>query len=415
MTEIQTKGRLAKEASRIMLTLATSEKDEALRLIAHQLRTDTSHILQENIKDMEAGKRAGLSSSVLDRMLLTGQRIEAMAAALELLIDLKDPVGEILERIVKNNGLIIEKKRVPLGVIGMIYEARPNVTIDAASLALKTGNAIILKGSSSAYYSNLSLVDSIHRALEKSTIPAEAVQLLDDNSRESVKELFHCNEYLDVLIPRGGKNLIQTVLREATVPVLETGAGNCHLYIDGTAQCDMAIEVALNAKVQRPSVCNSIETILVHKSWLYKYGGRLIRNLSEEGVTIYGDAECMALGECILSASKEHWEKEFLGLEVAIKTVETIEEAIDHINRYGTRHSESIITENDDNADLFMALVDAAAVYHNASTRFTDGFEFGYGAEIGISTQKLHARGPMGLAALTSEKFFIQGNGQIRN
>lgn len=414
MSEIRSKGEAAKKASFALIGVTTEQKNDALEKIAEQLLADQSYLIEENKKDLEQGKLVGLNESVLDRILLTEKRIADMAEAIRLLIKLDDPIGETLESIEKENGLLIKKRRVPIGVIGMIYEARPNVTIDAATLSLKTGNAVLLRGSSSARFSNIALVKSIHRALEKTDLPLEAVQLIEDTSREAAKELFHLNEYLDVLIPRGGKNLIDTVVRESSVPVLETGAGNCHIFIDETAQPEMAKRIAINGKTQRPSVCNAIETILIEEKWFQKNGVALLRSLDEHLVEIYGDeAVCTVFGAA-KPATEEDWSTEYLALKVSVKVVKNVEEAIEHINQYGTRHSEAIITENKANTDLFLTKVDAAAVYHNASTRFTDGFEFGYGAEIGISTQKLHARGPMGLPALTSSKYYIYGDGQIR-
>jgi glutamate-5-semialdehyde dehydrogenase len=346
--------------------------------------------------------------------MLNEKRIYDMAEAIRLLIDLKDPIGETLETIKKENGLHIKKNRVPLGVIGMIYEARPNVTIDAATLTLKTGNAVILRGSSSARHSNLALVETIHKALEKSTVPVDAVQLIEDTSRETAKELFHLKEYLDVLIPRGGKNLIDTVVNEATVPVLETGAGNCHVFIDESADYKMAESIVINGKTQRPSVCNAVETVLIEEKWFAKHGKELLNSLHNHGVEIFGDDAVTNSFSAAKRATEEDWYAEYLALSISVKIINGVDEAIHHINKYGTNHSEAIITENKDHANKFLNKVDAAAVYHNASTRFTDGSEFGYGAEIGISTQKLHARGPMGLNALTSSKFLVYGSGQIR-
>lgn len=414
MSEVKQKGKLAKAASYIMNIKTTAEKNNALAKIADQLLKDQPLIIEENAKDLAAGKEKGLSASTLDRILLNAERIQAMASAIQELIELNDPVGEILETIDKDNGLHIEKKRVPLGVIGMIYEARPNVTIDAATLSLKTGNAVILRGSSSAKYSNKVLVDSIHRALENSSLPVDAVQLIEDTSHETASELFHMKEYLDVLIPRGGKALIDLVVREASVPVLETGAGNCHVYVDETANFDMAEKIILNAKMQRPSVCNAAESLLIQRNWFSQQGTQLLNDLSSKGITIIGDENvCAVLPEASL-ATEEDYATEFLSLTLSVKVVDNVYEAIDHINTYGTNHSEAIITEDALAAAAFLNSVDAAAVYHNASTRFTDGFEFGYGAEIGISTQKLHARGPMGLPALTSTKYYVTGNGQTR-
>lgn len=297
----------------------------------------------------------------------------------------------------------------------MIYEARPNVTVDAATLTLKTGNAVILRGSSSAKNSNLALVNSIHRAMEKSKLPVDAVQLIEDTSRETASELFRLNDYLDVLIPRGGKNLIDTVVREATVPVIETGAGNCHVFIDQTAKQPMAEAIVLNSKLQRPSVCNAIESLLIDASWFAEYGKELLEKLKVNDVQIYADERVREDFPDVLEASEEDWANEYLGHAISVKVVDSPQEAIEHINQYGTKHSEAIITEDARNAEMFLQHVDAAAVYHNVSTRFTDGFEFGYGAEIGISTQKLHARGPMGLKALTSSKVRITGDGQVRS
>ncbi|KON69818.1 gamma-glutamyl phosphate reductase [Peribacillus butanolivorans] len=414
MSEVIEKGKAAKIASYQLIGLSTEQKNEALEKIAMQLVIDRESLLIENQKDLEQGRLKGFSESTLDRIMLNPKRIDDIAAAIRLLIELKDPIGEKLEMIEKENGLLIKKLRVPIGVIGMIYEARPNVTIDAATLSLKTGNAVILRGSSSAKYSNMALVSSIHKALKNTKIPVDAVQLIEDTSRETAKELFHLKDYLDVLIPRGGKNLIETVIRESTVPVLETGAGNCHIFIDETADLTMVENIVLNGKTQRPSVCNAIESLLIHKKWLEENGKRLLAVLNEKGIEIYGDeAVCNVFPEA-KTATEEDWSTEYLALKISVKTVSCVSDAIEHINRYGTNHSEAILTKDEQNAAVFLNKVDAAAVYHNASTRFTDGFEFGYGAEIGISTQKLHARGPMGLPALTSSKYFIYGEGQIR-
>lgn len=414
MSEVIHKGEAAKASSYLLTGVTTEDKNNALRFVAEQIVADEDHILEENKRDISQGKENGLSDAVLDRIMLNETRIRDMAKAIHLLVDLPDPIGEVLETIEKENSLHIQKKRVPIGVIGMIYEARPNVTIDAATLALKTGNAVILRGSSSAKFSNMALVGSIHHALEKSALPVDAVQLIEDTSRETAKELFQLNDYLDVLIPRGGENLIKTVIRESTVPVIETGAGNCHIYVDETADQAMAEAIVLNAKLQRPSVCNAIETILLDEIWFNQYGVQLLEILQQNNVAIYADEKVCKFFPTAKPASEADWSTEYLGLTVSVKLVANYQEAIQHINKYGTKHSEAIITENEEHAAIFMQNVDAAAVYHNASTRYTDGFEFGYGAEIGISTQKLHARGPMGLHALTSSKFVIRGKGQIR-
>ncbi|MEH6892071.1 glutamate-5-semialdehyde dehydrogenase [Bacillus sp. JJ864] len=414
MNEVLAKGQKAKKIAGELVTKSTNEKNKALVAVVEQLIVETSYILEENKRDIEQGKAKGMSASLLDRLMLNEQRIIDMTEGIRQLIDLRDPVGECVAAWERPNGLSIREMRVPLGVVGMIYEARPNVTVDAATICLKTGNAAILRGSSSAAYSNKAIVAVIHRALKETSLPPESVQLIEDNSRDSAKQLFTLNEYLDVLIPRGGKQLIDTVVREASVPVLETGAGNCHIFIDETADKQMAFDIIVNAKTQRPSVCNAIETIILHENWAQRFGTELFSFLKERGVELRGDKKALAIDSSLVPASEEDWETEFLSLTLAVKIVSSVEEAIRHINAYGSMHSEAIITENEENVSKFFTSVDAAALYHNASTRFTDGFEFGFGAEIGISTQKLHARGPMGLSALTSTKYVIRGNGQIR-
>ncbi|MGI1833834.1 MULTISPECIES: glutamate-5-semialdehyde dehydrogenase [Bacillus] len=414
MNEVLEKAKKASAAKDQLLLKTTEQKNAALDAIAKALKASSAYLIAENQKDVQAAIDKEFTPSVIDRITLTEERIEAIADATHQLIQLKDPIGETLETIQKENGLLIEKVRVPLGTVGMIYEARPNVTVDAATLCLKTGNAVILRGSSSAIHSNKAIVKVIHEALQPTDIPVDSVQLIEDTGRETAKTLFTLNDYLDVLIPRGGKHLIDLVVRESTVPVLETGAGNCHIYIDETAQKEMAEQIVLNAKTQRPSVCNAIESIVIHETWAQEHGASLFEALQTHGVEIRGDEAVCALAPSATLATTTDFETEFLAPIVSIKTVKTMEEAIQHIQMYSSKHSEAIITENEQHAALFLTAVDAAAVYHNASTRFTDGFEFGYGAEIGISTQKLHARGPMGLPALTSEKFVIRGQGQIR-
>ncbi|PRT04631.1 glutamate-5-semialdehyde dehydrogenase [Bacillus wiedmannii] len=414
MNEVLAKGKKAKEIARELVLKSTSQKNEALAAIAERLIVETAYIVEENKRDIEEGKAKGFSDSLLDRLMLTEQRIVDMAEGIKQLIELRDPVGERVSEWERLNGLSIQEMRVPLGVVGMIYEARPNVTVDAATICLKTGNAVILRGSSSAINSNKAIVEVIHRALKQTSLPEESVQLIEDTTRDSAKQLFTLNDYLDVLIPRGGKQLIDTVVREASVPVLETGAGNCHIFIDETANKQMAIDIIINAKTQRPSVCNAIETIILHEKWAQRFGSELFSSLKERGVELRGDQRALAIDSSIVLASEEDWETEFLSLTLAVKVVSSIEEAIYHINTYGSMHSEAIITEDEENVNKFFTSVDAAALYHNASTRFTDGSEFGFGAEIGISTQKLHVRGPMGLPALTSTKYVIRGNGQIR-
>ncbi len=415
MSELIQKAQLAQSASRVMATLTTEEKNTALKKIAQQLIEEKAYLLSQNRKDLVLGEENGIQPNLLDRLKLTEARLQDMAEGLAQVAELPDPIGELLEEWERPNGLRIQKVRVPLGVIGMIYEARPNVTVDASSLCLKAGNAVLLRGSSSAIHSNMAIVSVIHRALDKTAIPADAVQLLEDTSRETASEMFKLNEYLDVLIPRGGAGLIQSVVKQASVPVLETGVGNCHIYIDDSAQADMAIAIAVNAKTQRPSVCNAAETLLVHKTWADEHLTQLTASLKSKGVEIRGNEQARALDPAILQATEADWETEFLDLTVALRIVENLEEALSHIQKYGTKHSEAIVSETADHVAVFLNQIDAAAVYHNASTRFTDGFEFGFGAEIGISTQKLHARGPMGLPALTSTKYIVEGSGQIKN
>lgn len=414
MSELLTKAQALKEASFRLASLTTEQKNNALALMAEELLQQKEYILEENKKDIEAGSASGLSQALIDRLTLTEQRIDDMAEGIRQIITLKDPVGEVLASWERPNGMRIKQVRVPLGVVGMIYEARPNVTVDAAALCLKTGNAVLLRGSSSAIHSNKALVSVLHQALKKSDCPKEAVQLLEDTSRETANQMFRLNEYLDVLIPRGGAQLIQSVIEQASVPVIETGVGNCHMYVDESAKTEMAIDLVVNGKTQRPSVCNAIETVLVHENWAKAHLPQLAKALEEKAVELRGDEAARAILPHLKPAQETDWSTEYLDLILAVKIVKSVHEAIDHIKRYGTRHSEAIITENSDHAQLFLKEVDAAAVYHNVSTRFTDGFEFGFGAEIGISTQKLHARGPMGLPALTSSKYVIEGEGQVR-
>lgn len=413
-TELIQKAKKAKAAAGELAKADTGTKNKALELISQQLMAEKGFILKENLKDVEAGRANGMSESLVDRLKLDEERLSDMADALIQLTGLTDPVGEVLEQWEQPNGLGMSKVRVPLGVVGMIYEARPNVTVDASSLCLKTGNAVVLRGSSTAIHSNTAIVSVIHRALEQSELPVDSVQLLEDTSREAASAMFKLNDYLDVLIPRGGANLIKTVVANSTVPVLETGAGNCHVYIDETADKDMAIKIALNAKTQRPSVCNSCETILVHEKWAAQHLPELLEALQAKDVKIHGDEKAQQAASGIIPAEEADWGTEYLAYELALKTVNGVGEAVKHINQYGTKHSEAIISEQAESVQQFFTEVDAAAVYHNASTRFTDGFEFGFGAEIGISTQKLHARGPMGLPALTSTKYLIKGTGQTK-
>lgn len=413
--ELIGKAKKAKAATATLSSATTKEKNEALLKIAEELMENKEYIIEQNARDIANGKRNGLSTALIDRLTLDDSRLNDIAEGLLQVAKLEDPVGEVIEAWDRPNGLHIESVRVPLGVVGMIYEARPNVTVDAAGLCLKTGNAVILRGSSSAIESNKALVTIIHQALAKTGIPADSVQLLEDTSREAAQEMFKLNDYLDVLIPRGGANLIKTVVNSATIPVLETGAGVCHVYIDETADKGMANSIAMNAKLDRPSVCNAAETLLVHKNWANANLGQLLEKLQEKAVTLYGDEYVIEHFEGIEKASEEDWGAEYLDNTLAVKVVNDVEEAISHINEFGTKHSEAIVTEENKSVKRFFQSVDAAALYHNASTRFTDGFEFGFGAEIGISTQKLHARGPMGLKALTTNKYVIKGQGQIRS
>ncbi|MFB1049440.1 glutamate-5-semialdehyde dehydrogenase [Paraliobacillus sp. JSM ZJ581] len=414
MNDLFTIAEKAKGTTIQLSKTTTEQKNKAIQLIADALLNQQTYIMKENEKDIIVAKEKGISEAIIDRIRLDEQRIEGMTESLQQLIQLDDPIGKIQEDWERPNGLAIKKVTVPIGVIGIIYEARPNVTVDAASLCLKTGNAVLLRGSSSAIHSNIALVHVIQEALSHSELPVDAVQLVEDTSRATAEKMFRLNTYLDVLIPRGSKKLIDTVVEKSSVPVLETGAGNCHLFIDQTADVKMAIEIAINAKTQRPSVCNAIETILVAKQWYKQYGDQLIHELEEHDVTMHVDETVASHHEELPLATEEDWHTEYLDTTVAIKTVENVDEAISHINRYGTKHSEAIISETNQHVVQFLNEVDAACVYHNASTRFTDGFEFGFGAEIGISTQKLHARGPMGLQALTSTKYTLHGNGQIK-
>jgi glutamate-5-semialdehyde dehydrogenase len=414
MNEVYSKAKEAQSITHQLINLTTDEKNHALTLIANHLRQNQSYLIKENEKDLEFGRKNGMSETMLDRLTLTAERLNEMASAVEQVASLRDPIGELIEEWDRPNGLHIQNVRVPLGVIGMIYEARPNVTVDAASLCLKTGNAVILRGSSTAIHSNVALVSVLQKALKDASLPIETIQLIEDTSRATAEHLFTCNEYVDVLIPRGGATLIQAVIEKATVPVIETGVGNCHIYIDDSAEVELAKKIVVNAKTQRPSVCNAAETVIVHEMWAKLHLKELLDTLDHKGVTFYGDTASMAMDERIKEASETDWADEYLDLKLAVKIAPSLNEAMNHIRQYGTKHSEAIISETAANVSRFQQSVDAAAIYHNASTRFTDGFEFGFGAEIGISTQKLHARGPMGLKALTSNKYLLTGNGQIK-
>lgn len=414
MSEVRSKAGLAKNVTSILNKLNTTQKNEALLAMADALVSRTADIIEANSEDLRRGKELGTSPSLLDRLALNPSRIEAIAEGLRQIVQLPDPVGDTLEIIERPNGLNIRKIRVPLGVIGIIYEARPNVTVDAAGLCLKTGNAVVLRGGSSALSSNKKIVEVLHEAMSQTALPKDALQLIEDPNRSSVDEMLKLNGLLDVIIPRGGSSLIQNVVMNATVPVIETGAGICHTFIDASANPVMAENISINAKVQRPSVCNSMETLLVHKDFADVHLAELAQKLRESDVELRGCAETIKLVPWATEASSTDYATEYNDYILNIKVVNNLEQAMDHIASYGTKHSECIVTELQDNAERFLQEVDAAAVYHNASTRFTDGFEFGFGAEIGISTQKLHARGPMGLPSLTSTKYIIHGSGQIR-
>ena len=411
---LETLGRQAKTAERELLGLNSTKKNECLHAVAEGLITSSEMILKANAEDVRIAREKGMKESLVDRLALSNARIASMAEGLESLIALEDPIGEILEAKVRPNGLEVGKKRVPLGVIGIIYESRPNVTADAFGLCFKTGNAVILKGGSDAIHSNKAIVSVIRDALKEHGINPDAIQLVEDTSRETAKKLMQMNRYLDVLIPRGGAGLIRTVVENSTVPVIETGTGNCHIYVDASADLDMAVNIIDNAKTQRTGVCNACESLVIHKEVADKVIPLICERLFAKNVEIRGDETCCSLNSGILPASEEDWGQEYLDYILSAKVVASIDEAIEHINTYNTKHSEAIITKDYSNARKFMEEVDAAAVYVNASTRFTDGFEFGFGAEIGISTQKLHARGPMGLKELTTTKYIIYGNGQIR-
>lgn len=414
MSEVRTKAELAGKAAAVLSSLSTEQKNEALLAAAQAIIDNSEAIIAANRDDLQRGRENGTSESLLDRLALNEQRIAGIAEGLRQIADLPDPVGDVLETIDRPNGLHIVKQRVPLGVIGIIYEARPNVTVDAAGLCLKTGNAVVLRGGSSALSSNRKIVEIIHGALATSSIPKEAVQLIEDPNRSSVDEMLKLNGLLDVVIPRGGSSLIQTVVQNATVPVIETGAGICHTYLDASAEPEMAAAISLNAKVQRPSVCNSMETLIVHQEYAQKHLADLAERFREAKVELRGCVATRQLVDWAKPATDEDYATEYNDYILNVKIVHDLDEALAHIARFGTKHSECIVTADTVNAQRFQQEVDAAAVYHNASTRFTDGFEFGFGAEIGISTQKLHARGPMGLPALTSSKYIIHGNGQIR-
>lgn len=411
---LNTLGKNARNAEVLVRNLSANEKNEVLLKVAEALTENADTLTAANALDVENGRKNNMPEALVDRLLLTGDRIRGMAEGLRQVAALEDPVGEVLGMKKRPNGLMIGQKRVPLGVIGIIYEARPNVTADAFALCFKTGNVVILKGGSDAIHSNEAIVKCIREVLREQGITEDAIQLITDTSRETTAEFMKMNQYVDVLIPRGGRGLIKAVVENSTIPVIETGTGNCHIYVDETADLQMAADIIMNAKTQRVGVCNACESVLVHEKVKDEFLPVLAKRLQEKQVEIRADEAACELIPGAVHATEEDWGKEYLDYILSLKVVSSVEEAISHINQYNTGHSEAIITNNYEHAQKFLDQVDAAAVYVNASTRFTDGFEFGFGAEIGISTQKLHARGPMGLLALTTTKYIIYGNGQIR-
>lgn len=414
MSSLISLGKKAKEASYILGNLSSKDKNDALYAMADFLIENSKVIIEANKKDLETSRIKGTSESMLDRLALNEARIEGMANGLRQVAALEDPVGEVLEMWTRPNGLQIGKKRVPMGVIGIIYEARPNVTSDAAGLCFKSGNAVILRGGSEAINSNKAIAEALREGLKSVGLVEDAVQLVEDTSREVATEMMKLNDYIDVLIPRGGAGLIKAVVNNATVPVIETGTGNCHIYVDEDCDFEMAKNIIINAKTSRPSVCNAAEKLLINEKIAGKFMPIIFEALRENGVEIRGDESLKALDDSVILASEEEWYNEYLDYTIGVKIIKDIDEAINHINKFGSGHSEAIVTKSYEASQIFLQKVNAAAVYVNASTRFTDGEEFGFGAEIGISTQKLHARGPMGLKELTTIKYIIFGNGQIR-
>ncbi len=412
--DLNTSCKNAKTASKFLSTSHQTLKNYALLNIADELIKNSDYICKENERDLAKAKDNGISDVMLDRLRLTPERIEGIADGVRKIVALPDPVGEVVSMTKRPNGLMIGKKRVPLGVVGVIYESRPNVTVDTAALCLKSSNAVVLRGGSEAFYSNLALSNIMKNAIEKAGLPKDAITFVEDTSRDIATQMMRLNEYIDVLIPRGGAGLIKAVVNNATIPVIETGVGNCHIYVDDECDFDMAVKIIINAKTSRPSVCNAIETVLINKNIDDTFYKMLEDALNEKTVEIRACEYTKSKMPSAKDATDEDYATEFLDYILAIKSVDSIDEAISHIDMYGTKHSEAIITDSYKKANKFQESVDAAAVYVNASTRFTDGFEFGFGAEIGISTQKIHARGPMGLNELTTFKYIIQGDGQIR-
>lgn len=414
MENLEEIGKKVKESARELNNMGSIEKDNILRKVAEEIIKSQEKILLANKIDIENAIKNNMKESLIDRLKLDEKRILNMSQGLIKIADLEDPIGETIEGKKLKNGLEISKKRVPIGVVAIIYESRPNVTLDAFGLCFKTGNAVILRGGKDAINTNVAIAEVIRNVLKESKISENCVYLIKDTSREKSLELMKLNKYVDVLIPRGGAGLIKTVVENSTIPVIETGTGNCHIYVDEFADFEMALSIIENAKTQRTGVCNACESLVIHKSIAKEFISLLVQKLSNKNVEIRGDEESCRISDKILKATEEDWGKEYLDLIISVKTVKNIDEAIEHINNYSTRHSESIITSNYENAQKFLNEIDSSCVYVNASTRFTDGSEFGFGAEIGISTQKLHARGPMGLKELTTTKYVIYGNGQIR-
>lgn len=407
-------GENARRAAGALMVAAAPAKNAALEAIARTLEENAAEIFAANVEDIAAGKAAGIAPNLLDRMLLDEKRLAGIVEGVRQVAALKDPIGEVLHAETLPNGLIVSQMRVPLGVVGMIYEARPNVTVDAAVLCLKSGNAVILRGSKDILRSNICLVKLMRQALTEAGLDPDCIALVEDPSRETATAFMKLSGYLDVLIPRGGAGLIRSTVENATVPVIETGTGNCHVYVDKDADLEKALPILMNAKTQRTSVCNACESLLIHRAVADVFGPAAVKALLEKGVVIHGDETAQTWDSRILPATEEDYYKEYLALELSVKVVDSAEEAIAHINKYSTKHSDCIVSENYTTVKKFLLGVDSACVYANASTRFSDGFEFGLGAEIGISTQKLHARGPMGLAALTTYKYVVLGEGQVR-
>lgn len=407
-------AKAAKAASLEVAQLSTEAKNAALRAMAKSLLERTPEILAANEKDMAKGRESGMPESLLDRLMLNAERIAGMAEGLDQVAELPDPIGRVMDEWTRPNGLVIRKVRVPMGVIGIIYEARPNVTVDAAALAFKAGSAMLLRGSSSAYESNAALVRVMRESLEASGVTPDAVCLVEDPSHETVDRTLKLRKYIDLIVPRGGARLINNAVMNSTVPVLQTGTGNCHIYVDKSADYAMAEPIVINAKTQRTGVCNAAETLLVQEDWADKHLKSLLKALTDKNVELHGDEAAARYTEGMIPATEADWADEYLRLAMAVKVVSGVEEAVEHINRYGTKHTECIVTADKVSADYFLRNVDAAVVDWNASTRFTDGFEFGFGAELGISTQKLHARGPLGLEEITSYKYLVLGTGQVR-